>query len=81
MTLIILWIYLIFLAFVWWFFIIAKIHAYKFKTFSYNIEKTTRFLFLILLVLSIIWFYLIFSLDFSSTPQLTTPSANRPIIY
>lgn len=63
------WVYLglytFILLFVWWFFIVAKIHAYKFKNFSYHIEKVTMILFITLLVLSIIWYILIFFIDTS----------------
>jgi len=69
---IILSLYLVFLAVVWWFFIVAKIHAYKFKNFSSNIEKVTKILFIILLILSILWFVLIFSLDFSFFEEINT---------
>jgi hypothetical protein len=44
MIIVFLGIYLIFLALIWGFFIVAKIHAYKFKDFSQNIEKITKLL-------------------------------------
>lgn len=59
MIIVFLGIYLIFLALVWGFFIVAKIHAYKFKDFSPNIEKITKLLWIVLVILTIIWFVLI----------------------
>jgi len=61
MIIIIFGIYTLFLALVWWFFIIAKIHAYKFKDFSTNIEKMTKLLAIILLVISILWYIIIYN--------------------
>lgn len=55
-----LWTYTLFLAIIWWFFIIAKIHTYKFKNFSSNITKVTSILFVFLIILSFLWYFLIF---------------------
>lgn len=44
---------------VWIFFVIANIHAKKFKNFSSNLNKVTNFLFFFLLTLSILWYVLI----------------------
>lgn len=54
-----LWFYTFMLAILWWFFIIAKIHAYKFKNFSTNIEKVTKTLLIFLISLSLIWYIVI----------------------
>ena len=56
-----LWFYTLFLAFIWWFFIVAKIHAYKFKNFSYHIVKVTKVLLTFLIILSVLWYILIFA--------------------
>ena len=56
-------IYLIFLALIWGFFIVAKIHAYKFKDFSQNIEKVTKLLLFALIFLSILGFFLIYNFN------------------
>ena len=56
-------IYLIFLALIWGFFIVAKIHAYKFKDFSQNIEKVTKLLLFTLIFLSILGFFLIYNFN------------------
>lgn len=55
--------YFLFLRFVWGFFIVARIHAYKFKNFSYNIEKITNFVTMILVILTILWFLIIFNFN------------------
>ncbi len=62
MLLIYLWIYSLFLLALWIFFIIAKIHLYKFKKFSNNIKKVTIVLAITLMFLSILWYILIFSM-------------------
>jgi hypothetical protein len=54
-----LWIYTFILALLWWLFIVAKIHAYKFSNFSLNIIKVTNFLLIFLIILSILWYILI----------------------
>ncbi|MDD5213335.1 MAG: hypothetical protein PHG82_02835 [Candidatus Gracilibacteria bacterium] len=54
-------IYLIFLALIWGFFIVAKIHSYKFKDFSPNIEKVTKALAIALFVLTLVGFILLFN--------------------
>lgn len=70
MKLMYLWIYTLFLVIVWWFFIVAKIHAYKFKNFSNYIEKVTQILLALLIILSIIWYVLILFLDDNITKTL-----------
>lgn len=52
--------YTLFIALLWWLFIVAKIHAYKFKSFSHNIGKVTNFLLFFLIFLTILWYILIF---------------------
>lgn len=62
MTLMYLWIYTLILVIIWWFFIVARIHAYKFKNFSENIEKITKILLVLLIFFSVLWYIvLIFS--------------------
>lgn len=60
MKLMFFWIYTLFLVILWWFFIVAKIHAYKFKNFSNYIEKVTTLLLILLIILSLLWYGLIF---------------------
>ncbi len=59
MTFIYLWVYTLLLVILWWFFIIAKLHAYKFKNFSDRIEKVTKFLLFIMVLLSLLWYFTI----------------------
>lgn len=67
MTLMYLWIYTLLLVFIWGFFMVAKIHAYKFKNFSNYIEKVTWFLLIFLIFLSISWYLIIIFLSDNST--------------
>lgn len=60
MLLMYLWIYTFCLALLWWLFIVAKIHAFKFKNFSNNIIKITNILLSFLIILSILWYLIIF---------------------
>ena len=53
-------VYTICLALLWWLFIVAKIHAYKFKNFSKNIQRITNLLLVFLIILSLLWYILIF---------------------
>ena len=53
-------IYTLFLIIIWGFFIVAKIHACKFKDFSDKIEKYTNILVIMLIVLSIAGYSVIF---------------------
>jgi len=62
-------VYTLVLALLWGLFIVAKIHAYKFKNFSKNISRVTTFLLFFLISLSILWYVLIF---FSTTNTTTT---------
>ena len=52
-------VYTIFLALLWWLFIVTKIHSYKFKNFSDNIQIVTTFLFIFLIILSLVWYSII----------------------
>jgi len=66
MTLLLFSLYTFFLVIIWGFFIVSKIHAYKFKNFSTNIEKITNLLFTTLLLLSILGYIIIFTLNTST---------------
>ena len=54
-----LWIFTLSIVLIWWLFIVAKIHAYKFKNFSNHIEKITNVLLVFLIILSLLWYTLI----------------------
>jgi glycerol-3-phosphate acyltransferase PlsY len=50
------WLYTLFLVIVWWFFIIIRIHAIKFKNFQTSIVTSLKILCFILIFLSISWY-------------------------
>jgi len=77
------WLYTFVLAIVWWFFIVTKMHSYKFKNFSNNITKVTTVLFLVLASLSILWYILIFFLDGggSNTSKIDISSDYEEVYY
>jgi hypothetical protein len=54
-----LWIFTLSIVLLWWLFVVAKIHAYKFKNFSNHIIKVTQFLTIFLIILTIIWYSII----------------------
>jgi len=60
MLLIYIGIYTLSLVAIWALFMIARIHAYKFKNFSLMIVKVTNILGIILLALSLLWYVFIF---------------------
>ncbi len=62
MFFLLLWIYTISIIAIWWFFIVARIHAYKFKNFSPHIKKVTFTLTISLIVLTILGYTIVFSL-------------------
>lgn len=65
-----LWIYTLILAILWGLFIIVKIHAYKFKNFSNNIEKITNILLFFLIFLSLLWYIIIFMSTSNTTVKV-----------
>lgn len=54
-------IYTMFMILVFGFFIIAKIHIYKFRHYSMSIEPVTKALAAVLLILALVGYYLLFS--------------------
>lgn len=62
----ILWIYTLFVAWVWWFFVLAKVHALKFKNFSKYVDKVTLLLLILLGILTLAWYLIILGLDANS---------------
>ena len=54
-----LWIFTLSIVLLWGLFIVAKIHAFKFKNFSPHIKQVTSILVIFLLLLTIIWYTLI----------------------
>ncbi|MDD4151640.1 MAG: hypothetical protein PHR68_03420 [Candidatus Gracilibacteria bacterium] len=61
MIVVIFGIYTLFLALIWGFFVVAKIHAYKFKDFSPNIEKVTKILAIVLFIISILGYIVVYN--------------------
>lgn len=55
--------YTIFIIVIWGFFAVARIHSYKFKSFSSHITIVVRLLFILLVSLTIIWYLIIFSMS------------------
>ncbi|NUJ97554.1 hypothetical protein HGA92_02065 [Candidatus Gracilibacteria bacterium] len=55
--------YSLILLVIWGFFIVARLHSYKFKNFSTHIPKATNALFFILLFLSLLGLFFIFVID------------------
>ncbi len=66
MKFLVLGLYTLFLIFVWGFFIVAKLHAYKFKNFSTLIKPITTILFVFLVFLSIVGYIVLGGSQFSS---------------
>lgn len=56
-----LWVYTIFVIVIWGFYAVARIHAYKFKSFSSHITFVIRTLFVILTILTVLWYIVVFS--------------------
>jgi len=54
-----LWIFTLSIVLLWWLFIVAKIHAFKFKNFSTHIVKVTNVLMIFLVILTILWYSII----------------------
>lgn len=77
MIVVIFGIYTLFLALIWGFFVVAKIHAYKFKDFSPNIEKVTKILAIVLFIISILWYIVVYNFKWSFyTVKIEDTNAN-----
>ena len=69
--------YTLFLIIIWWIFIVIKIHAFKFKNFSKHIVRITYLLFIFLIILSLLWYIIIFISESSSTFKLDLSGSNK----
>lgn len=58
-----LWIYTIVMVALWGFFLIAKIHFFKFKEYSSYVFPITKTVMILLLFLTLLWYYLIFNIS------------------
>jgi hypothetical protein len=71
------WLYLailvILLFLVWSFYLIAKIHIYKFREYSTQVRPVTRFVGIMLLILTVVGFYVVFS----TYNEVPAPSEKR----
>jgi hypothetical protein len=78
----VLWIYTLALIGIWWFFFVAKIHAYKFKNFSPHILQVTFWLTVSLIVMSILGYLLIFNIKWKldNFSIWNSSSNNNPLI-
>ncbi len=78
----VLWTYTLVLIALWWFFFIAKIHAYKFKNFSPHILKVTFWLTVSLIVMSLLGYLLIFNIKWKleNFSIWNTNLKNNPLI-
>lgn len=72
-------IYTIFMVLIFGFFIVAKIHIYKFQHYSVRIEPITKALAIVLLLLALVGYYLLFSGSTGSTQTQTVETVNTEI--
>ena len=61
------WVYTLIMLFIWWFFIIARIHSLKFKNYQPKIVHITKIITIVLWIFTILGYILIFSLWTSPT--------------
>lgn len=59
-----LWVYTLIIIVIWAFFIVIRLHAIKFANFQSSIRKLLKILFIFLLVFTILWYIILFSIDF-----------------
>lgn len=81
MFIILIWIYIFFLAFIWWFFTIVKINAYKYKILNSNIEKYTKTFFVLITSLTIVWFSLIYYYIYKNDTKIVDETKTNENIY
>lgn len=62
---------------VWGFYLVAKIHIYKFREYSSQVRPVTRFVGIFLLVMTVIGFYVVFR-EFNSKPISTATVGGTP---
>ncbi|MCK9272140.1 hypothetical protein M0P65_01200 [Candidatus Gracilibacteria bacterium] len=72
MFLVLFGIYTIIMVIVWGFFLVAKIHFYKFRDYSLYIAPVTKFVTIFLLLLTIFGYYQIYQYSTSSGDNNTT---------
>jgi hypothetical protein len=70
-----LWVYIFVMVIVWGFFLVAKVHFYKFREYSSYITWVTKFISLALVCLSVLWLYFVYK--FSGWPQQSTSTVEQ----
>ena len=74
-------IYTVFIVLIFGFFIVAKIHIFKFRYYNVNIEPVTKILAMVLLILALVGYYLLFSGNTNSTTTHTVQQTISTEIY
>ncbi len=74
-------IYTVFMILIFGFFIVAKIHIFKFRHYNMNIEPVTKLLAIVLLILALIGYYLLFSGNTTSTTTQTVQQTISTEMY
>lgn len=76
------WLYTFFVVIAWWFFIVTKVHVYKFKNFSNYIGKVVPLIAIFMLILTIVGYIIIFTSDiWNSTYKIDFTNDTKVIEY
>jgi drug/metabolite transporter (DMT)-like permease len=67
-------IYTLIMVIVWGFFLVAKIHIFKFKEYSPLVPPMTKFLALLLIILTVLGYYFLYKMDGTTAPNTQTVS-------
>lgn len=81
MLIFLLWIYIFFTTVCCWIFIFSKIYSEKFIYLNWKISHVNKIFFAILVFFTILWFILIFSIDFNSKVKLDENNINETLHY
>lgn len=74
-------IYFLFMAFVWWMFLVAKVHFFKFKEYSKYIYPATKVVMISLLILTLLGWIFIFNISSSNKTVKTVEEAATNDVY
>ncbi|EKE27988.1 MAG: hypothetical protein ACD_3C00111G0005 [uncultured bacterium (gcode 4)] len=69
------WIYILIMVLIWWFFLIAKVHFFKFKEYSQLMVPTTKAIMIALMMLTVLWAYFVYSI--SGWPKAPTKTVEE----
>ena len=75
------WIFTIFMVLIWGAFMVAKIHFYKFRDYSKYVVPVTKVLSLVLLILTIVWYYQIYEYSELNMEVQTLKEATVTEVY